>query len=129
MKAGVEATRRSTRSPSARRLALTSAVLCTTCDDGDPVAASDCGTKSFSILGNLRFLNGGRLGFFSMAASRRYPFRNCRNYFGRERGSVGIGTRESGARLSKRTLFNPRKRHFTVMGRSGWRSTRHGATF
>lgn len=100
-----------------------------TCTDEDSATGSDCGTKNFSILGNLRFLNGGRLGFFAMAASRRYPFRDCHNYFGRARGSVGIGTRESGARLSKRTLFNSRKRRFTVKASSLWRSPRHGATF
>lgn len=100
----------------------------TRCPEGDDsVTPSDCATKSFSVLGNLRFLLSGRLAFFSVAASRRYPFRNCHNYLGRARGSVGIGTRESGARLSKRTLFNPRKRRFTVRARSVWRSPRHAA--
>jgi hypothetical protein len=98
--------------------------------DSDSLTGSDCGTKSFSILGNLRFLTEGRgLAFFSMAASRRYPFRSCHNYFGRARGSVGIGTRESAARLSTKTLFNPRKRRFRVTARSVWRSPRHGARF
>jgi hypothetical protein len=109
------------------RATITRQTTVTPCSDGDPPTSSDCGTKSFSILGNLRFLGAARLGFFSMAASRRYPFSNCPNYFGRARGSVGVGTREAGGRLSTKTLFNRRKRRFTVTGRSFSRSPSYGA--
>jgi hypothetical protein len=91
----------------------------TGCPSNEPEPPPDCGSKQFSILGNLRYLDRGRLGFFSIAASAATNlFHNCPNFIGRigQDDPVGVGLRAARARLSEKKLLRGRKRRFVVTG-------------
>lgn len=90
----------------------------TGCPSNEPQDPPDCGTKQFSILGNLRYLDVGRLGLFSIAASAVHPFHNCPNLAGEVgvNDPVGVGIRAARARLSEKKLLRGRKRSFVVTG-------------
>jgi hypothetical protein len=90
----------------------------TGCVSNEPQDPPDCGTKQFSIPGNLRYLDVARLGLFSIAASAVHPFQNCPNFNGEVgvNDPVGVGVRAARARLSEKKLLRGRKRSFDVTG-------------